>query len=181
MAWFGRKGRDADPPSEDESGSWGEDAGAASAAAGSKLVAGEDLLEPVVEPLGSDERRRISDGLEALAAEGVDVDDLASIGAGLDAAYRAWRAAEQSSSAADDHAAIVERYAIGIGEYLDRHTDLDWQVVTDVFGTDLALTEGFRGAFVVVPHNLVAGRWMRGETGWVPAVVGHMVNRRSRR
>jgi hypothetical protein len=32
-----------------------------------------------------------------------------------------------------------------------------------------------------VPHNLVAGRWMRGETGWVPGVVGHMVRRRNRR
>ena len=48
-------------------------------------------------------------------------------------------------------------------------------MVTDVFGTDLSLTEGFKGSFVVVPHNLVAGRWMRGETGWIPAVVGHIV------
>ncbi|HET8766639.1 MAG TPA: DUF3806 domain-containing protein, partial [Pedococcus sp.] len=107
------------------------------------------------------------------------VDDLDSLSAGLDAAYRSW---EQSPEGArPDHAAVVERYALGIGEHLERHTDLDWQVVTDVFGTDLALTEGFKGTFVVVPHNLVAGRWMRGETGWVPGVVGHMVRRRNRR
>ena len=80
-----------------------------------------------------------------------------------------------------DHAAVVECYALAIGEHLHRHTDLDWQLVTDVFGTDLSLTEGFKGSFVVVPHNLVAGRWMRGETGWVPAVVGHLVRRRNRR
>ena len=29
--------------------------------------------------------------------------------------------------------------------------------------------------------NLVAGRWMRGETGWVPPVIGHIERRRTRR
>jgi hypothetical protein len=114
-----------------------------------------------------------------LTEDGVDVDDLHSLSAGLDRAYAAWAAADEDDR--PDHAAIVERYAIGIGAHLDRHTDLDWQVVTDVFGTDLSLTEGFKGSFVVVPHNLVAGRWMRGETGWIPAVVGHIVRRRTRR
>jgi hypothetical protein len=136
-------------------------------------------LRPLVEPLGDVERARISAALQALADEGVDVDDLTSLGSGLDRAYAAWSAAPQEGR--PDHAAIVERYAVGIGEHLERHTDLDWQVVTDVFGTDLSLTEGFKGSFVVVPHNLVAGRWMRGETGWVPAVVGHIVRRRTRR
>lgn len=172
MAWFGRR-RDEDdaapePPVEQRT----------------LPDAGDSLdpnasLRPLVDPLGDEERGRISAALDGLAADGVDVDDLASIGAGLDRAYAAWAAAAEG--ARPDHAAIVERYAIGIGEYLNRNTDLDWQVVTDVFGTDLSLTEGFKGSFVVVPHNLVAGRWMRGETGWVPAVVGHIVKRRSRR
>ena len=136
-------------------------------------------LRPFVDPLGDDERGRIAAALEGLAADGVDVVDLASIGAGLDRAYAAWAAADEDHR--PDHAAIVERYAVAIGEYLDRNTDLDWQVVTDVFGRDLSLTEGQKGSFVVVPHNLVAGRWMRGETGWIPAVVGHIVKRRTRR
>jgi hypothetical protein len=174
VAWFGRRKDDAGPVEPDDGETDLPDAGAA-------LVAGEDRLQPVVDPLGPDEQRRIADGLAALEADGVDVDDLASLGAGLDTAYRAWKDAPATASTGADHAAIVERYAIGIGEHLHRHTDLDWQVVTDVFGTDLAVTEGFRGAFVVVPHNLVAGRWMRGETGWVPRVVGHMVQRRTRR
>lgn len=67
-----------------------------------------------------------------------------------------------------------------MGEHLSRHTDLDWRIVTDVFGTDLGLLEGPRGAFMVVPSNLVAGRWMRGETGWIPGVVGHLVSCRER-
>jgi hypothetical protein len=174
MAWFGR-GRDTSTP----------EPGAHEAAPERRLPdAGDTLdpgasLRPLVDPLGEHERGRIAAGLEALAAEGVDVDDLASLGSGLDRAYSSWSAAPED--ARPDHASIVERYAVGIGEHLDRHTDLDWQVVTDVFGTDLSLTEGFKGSFVVVPHNLVAGRWMRGETGWVPAVVGHIVRRRTRR
>ena len=168
MAWFGR-GKDTEPEPVEE---------LELASAGDQLVDDGESLRPIVKGLGPDEKARIESALEALQAEGVDVDDLDSLGKGLDAAYTAWAAADEAGR--PDHAAIVERYAIGIGTHLDHATDLDWQVVTDVFGTDLSLTEGFKGSFVVVPHNLVAGRWMRGETGWIPAVVGHIVRRRTR-
>ena len=173
MAWFGRRHQEAASDGAEDGASQRTLPGA-----GDSLDMGASL-QPVVEPLGEDERARIAAALEALGAEGVDVDDLGSLGAGLDRAYAAWAAAPED--ARPDHAAVVERYALGVGEHLDRHTDLDWQVVTDVFGTDLALTEGFKGSFVVVPHNLVAGRWMRGETGWIEPVVGHIVRRRNRR
>ena len=75
------------------------------------------------------------------------------------------------------HDEIVERYAIGIGEHLARHTDLAWEVVTDVFGTDMAVAAG---DFVVVPSNLVAVRWMRREPAWVEGVVGHLLTLRTR-
>ena len=169
MAWFGR--RHQDTPEESAEERTLPDAG--------DTLDTEGSLRPLVDPIGDDERARIAAALDALAADGADVDDLDSLAAGLDRAYAAWVAAPEDSR--PDHAAIVERYALGIGEHLDRTTDLDWQVVTDVFGTDLALTEGFKGSFVVVPHNLVAGRWMRGETGWVTPVVGHLVRRRNRR
>jgi len=169
MAWFGRRKDEVPEPVEDLE----------LASAGDQLVADGDSLRPVVKGLGADETARIEAALDALKAVGIDVDDLGSLSAGLDAAYTAWAQGREDDR--PDHAAVVERYAIGIGEHLDRHTDLDWQVVTDVFGTDLALTEGFKGSFVVVPHNLVAGRWMRGEIGWIPAVVGHIVRRRTRR
>ena len=176
MAWFGRRRETApaaDRPAEDGR------MGRLPEAAGDSLVADGASLQPVVAPIGEEERRRIAAALESLRAEGVDIEDLASLSGGLDQAYAAWLRSPEGSR--PDHAAVVERYALGIGEHLERTTDLDWQVVTDVFGTDLALTEGFKGTFVVVPHNLVAGRWMRGETGWIPAVVGHMVRRRNRR
>ncbi|SDP55678.1 hypothetical protein SAMN04489867_2909 [Pedococcus dokdonensis] len=172
MAWFGRRRDDGDVAAEPQ------------VPERTLPDAGDSLdpnasLRPIVEPLGDEERARIRAALESLTEDGVDVDDLASLGAGLDRAYAAWSSAPEDDR--PDHGAIVERYAIGIGTYIDQHTDLDWQVVTDVFGTDLSLTEGFKGSFVVVPHNLVAGRWMRGETGWIPAVVGHIVKRRTRR
>ena len=173
MAWFGRRHDDADaevPEPQVPERTLPD--------AGDTLDPGASL-RPLVDPLGDEERARIAAALESLASEGVDVDDLDSLSAGLDRAYAAWSAAPEDDR--PDHAAIVERYAVGIGAHIDRHTDLDWQVVTDVFGTDLSLTEGFKGSFVVVPHNLVAGRWMRGETGWIPAVVGHIVRRRTRR
>ncbi len=169
MAWFGRR-KDEEPETADEP---------EQGPPGAQLEDDGESLRPVVAALGAGEQARIAAALEALEAEGVDVADLASLGAGLDAAYAAWAAGGDADR--PDHAAVVERYAIGIGTHLERATDLDWQVVTDVFGTDLSLTEGFKGSFVVVPHNLVAGRWMRGETGWVPAVIGHLVRRRTGR
>lgn len=177
MAWFGRR-QDSPEDAADVTGAAEGTEQRTMPSAGDTLDS-EASLRPLVDPLGDAERARIAQALEELAAAGVDVDDLDSLGAALDREYAAWSAAPEDHR--PDHAAVVERYAIGIGEHLDRHTDLDWQVVTDVFGTDLSVTEGFKGSFVVVPHNLVAGRWMRGETGWLPAVVGHIVRRRDRR
>jgi hypothetical protein len=178
MAWFGRRRDDAGARETGSHRAGSQVPERTLPDAGDTLDPGASL-RPFVDPLGDAERARITAALEALAAEGVDVDDLGSLGDGLDRAYAAWTAAPEDGR--PDHAAIVERFAVGVGEHLARHTDLDWQVVTDVFGTDLSLTEGFKGSFVVVPHNLVAGRWMRGETGWIPAVVGHIVRRRARR
>lgn len=159
---------DVPEPSPEPASAW---------SAPANVGAGDDTLDDRPKPpesrrVDETEKARISTALEALAAEGVDVDDLASIGAGLDAALARWQ-----ESRGEDHDAIVERYAIGVGEHLARRTDLAWEVVTDAFGTDLAVAAG---DFVVVPHNLVAVRWMRRETGWVPPVVGHLVTLRTR-
>lgn len=129
-------------------------------------------LKPESRRLTEEERALIDQTLGTLEAEGVDVDDLESVGAGFDRALTHWLSARDG-----DHDEIVERYAVAVGEHLHRHTDLAWEVATDVFGTDLAVVAG---DFVVVPANLVAVRWMRRETGWVPKVVGHLVTLRTR-
>jgi Domain of unknown function (DUF3806) len=130
---------------------------------------------PSARPLDDAERARINAALEAASAEGVEVDDLESIGSHYDEAFR--RASEEPGSVSPD--AVVETYAIAIGEYLARHSAREWAVVTDVFGTDLGLVAA-RADTVIVPHNLVGARWMRRETGWVPGVVSHLVQLRPR-
>ena len=164
MGLFSRKGKDDtdEPPGPDPA--LGEDPDDA---------LGPDFTgRPVAVPLGDAERDRIASALEHAAAEGVDVDDLASIGAHYDTAYRRW-ADEGGSGEGPD--VVVETYAVAIGEHLARHSAREWAVVTDVFGTDLGLVAA-RADTVVVPHNLVGARWMRGETGWVPGVVSHLVS-----
>lgn len=171
MAWFKRGGRSSgtEEAPELELGS-GASAG---------LGLGDEVpLAPVVERVPEEQRARIAEALRELEAAGVDIDDLASLGAALDAAFVAWEATPEPGR--EPHDRIVERFALGIGEHLHRHTDLRWQVVTDAFGTDLAVADGFRGGFVVVPMNLVAVRWLRREQGWVPGVVGHLVKLRTR-
>jgi hypothetical protein len=139
-------------------------------------LAADSTGRPVAVPLGDEERARITSALEHAANDGVDVDDLASIGTHYDAAYRRW-ADEGGSGEGPD--IVVETYAVAIGEHLARHSARDWAIVTDVFGTDLGLVAA-RADTVVVPHNLVGARWMRGETGWVPGVVSHLVSIRPR-
>src|SRR6476646_252624 len=166
MGLFSRKGKDDSAEPSD-----------ATAVAELEAAEGDDTLtsdftgRPVANPLGDGERGRIATALEHAAAEGVDVDDLSSIGSHYDAAYRRW-----SDEGPD---VSVETDAGAIGEYLARHSARDWAVVTDVFGTDLGLVAA-RADTVVVPHNLVGARWMRGETGWVPGVVSHLVRIRPR-
>jgi hypothetical protein len=153
------RGADPAPPSEP--------------ASGEAVVLPEDG-RPVSSPIGSADRSRIARGLEALRAQGIDVDDLAALGAAYDRAFEAAR-----SGVGEEPAEVVEQFGIAIGEYLARHSHRDWAIVTDVFGTDLGLVDA-RADTVIVPHNLVGARWMRGESGWVPGVVAHLVNLRPR-
>ena len=127
---------------------------------------------PVSAPLSEVERSRIAGGLVALAARGIDVDDLSAIGAAYDLAF-----AEARSGAGERAEDVVELFGVAIGEHLARNSARRWGVVTDVFGTDLGLTDA-GGDTVIVPHNLVSARWMRGETGWIPGLVGHLVTLR---
>lgn len=173
MAWFRRKGSEGAP-----------DPARPPAVVQRELPDAGDALDPelpirpITEVVPPEQQQRVATGVAAVEAEGVDIDDLASIGAGFDAALSGWMATPEATRTGHDQ--IVERYAMAIGEHLARHTDLEWQIVTDVFGTDLSVAGGFGGTFVVVPTTLVAARWMRREPGWIPGVVGHLVATRAR-
>ena len=101
------------------------------------------LLRPLVDPMGDEEQARIT--LRSGASSRRRRRRRPRLHRGRPRPRVRRVAGRVPRTTVPDHAAVVERYAVGIGEYLDRHTDLDWQVVTDVFGTDLALTEGFKG------------------------------------
>ncbi len=130
---------------------------------------------PFAKALTPEEQQRIDRALEQLAERGVDVDDLASIGAAYDSSCGGGGAA--GLGGAHDTCELI---GIAIGEHLHRHSTLKWAIVTDTFGTDLGLAAA-RSETVVVPHNLVSARWMRRETGWVPRVVEHLLRVNARR
>lgn len=175
VAWFSRKDKDAvDDNDEERPGS------AATEEADPDLPEFDPgvPLRPRINAIRDEEQHRIDAGLSALSAEGVDVDDLGSLGAAYDAALAAWHGTSKRHR--EEDAVVTERFAIGIGEHLARHTDLRWSLVRDAFGTDLAVAGG-RDEFVVVPANLVTARWFNGESGWLPGVVGHLVRVRATR
>jgi hypothetical protein len=176
VAWFSRKDRTADAPAG--SRGVGRDAGGHDGGGEIGELETEPPLRPVIERLGVEEQQRVAAGRAALERAGIDVDDLAALGAAYDAALTAWLSARKGGR--EDERDIVERFAIGVGEHLHRNTDLSWSRVTDAFGTDLAVAGG-RDDFVVVPGNLVAARWMTGASGWVPGVVAHLVRVRADR
>lgn len=164
MGLFSRRSRDdaADP-----------DEGATETVAEPAAYDGPDdgrPQRPDSEPPGEEDRARIAAGLARLDELGVDVDDLASLGAAYDAAVV--RHAEGDDADGRDHA--VEAIGIGIGEHLVRHGRMDWALVSDVFGTDLGVVAR-RGGRAFIPSNIVATRWINGETGWLPGVVAHLI------
>lgn len=170
MAWFSKKPKD-EPAADAVSRGVVDEAGPAS----DDDLGPDHTGRPVSRALDEAEHARIDAALAQLATEGVDVDDLDAIGAAFDAAYATWRADPEGN----DSGRVVETYAIAIGEHLARHSAREWAVVTDVFGTDLGLVAA-RADTVIVPHNLVGARWMRGDRGWIPGVVSHLVRMRPR-
>ena len=163
MAWFSRK----DKP----------DSGGSAVVEQADPEDVELPLRPQIERPGDAEWARLAAGRKAVEDAGLDPDDLDGLGAAYDAAVASWKAGGRER---EDERDIVERFAIALGEHLHRSTDLSWSRVTDAFGTDLGVAGG-KDEFVVVPGNLVAARWMNGETGWVPGVVGHLVRVRADR
>ncbi len=165
MAWFSRKGP-------------GSEAQVTTAPDAVEEVDPELPLRPKIERIGVEEQQRIASGRAAIEASGLDVDDLAAMGAVFDSDLAGWLDVRKSKRG--DEKDLVDKFAVAIGDHLARHTDLQWARVTDAFGTDLAVAGG-SDEFVVVPQNLVAARWMNSESGWLPGVVAHLVRVRDSR
>ena len=110
----------------------------------------------------------IADHLGRLAAAGVDVTDAAALGAHYDELLTGWIASPR------DPNPDINLIGLGLGEHLRRRTILDWAVVTDAHGTEMAL-HGRPGEIVIYPANAVAKRWAAHETGFLPAFVEETV------
>lgn len=123
-------------------------------------------MRPTTNAPSASDQQRIDRAVSELAAAGVDLDSLDSLGAAYDAAVLA---------GSEDTDVLAERFGLGVGEYLARHGGMMWQVITDMYGSDLGLVAR-RGDRTVIPTNLVAARLMMAETGWLPRAVAHLAS-----
>ncbi|MGN6414244.1 DUF3806 domain-containing protein [Flexivirga sp.] len=121
--------------------------------------------EITVQPLDRSAQRALTGWLGDAQAAGVDVDDLESIGR----AYDDYVHDVLLTPAADrgDPTPTLTMIAMAMGEYLQRHSALQWRVVEDAQGTDLALSSA-DDLGVLYPIDPVAQAWSQRQRGWLP-------------
>lgn len=121
--------------------------------------------EITVQPLDRKAQRALTGWLGDAQAAGVDIDDLESIGRTYDDYVD-----EVLLIPADDRPDPTPRLtmiAMAMGEYLHRNSDLQWRVVEDGQGTDLALSSA-DDLGVLYPIDPVAQAWSQRQRGWIP-------------
>jgi hypothetical protein len=79
----------------------------------------------------------------------------------LDAAYLAWF--KQHIRETEDPNPIINSFGLSFGQYLVDNLSLNWVVVSDEQGTEIAV-HGQPGNILVFPPNLVAKRYVQGKT-----------------
>lgn len=91
--------------------------------------------------------------------------------AALDELYTGWYEgwAAQPEEARADPNDMINAVGLSFGQALVDGVGLDWAVVTDEHGTEIAV-HGQPGDILVFPPNLVAKRFERGETGFLQMV-----------
>ena len=109
-------------------------------------------------PLTSAESERVASQLAAAVvlarAYTGDSEELPSL-ARLDTTWLAWQG-DRSKSRPDANA-VVNSLGIAFGKHVATSLMLDWFIVTDEFGTDLAIF-GEPGAVTFFPANMIAKR-----------------------
>ena len=69
----------------------------------------------------------------------------------------------------DDPNPMINAFGLAFGQVLVDELGLDWAVVTDKYGTEIAV-HGQPGDLLVFPPNLVAKRFERGETHFLEPI-----------
>ena len=136
----------------------------------------EQSTDVTIAAVRTDERRILESWLADAAQQGIDVDDVSSISAAYDAFVERMVALKPSERG--DPTEFCTMIGFALGENLQRRTDLEWRVVSDSTGTDLALTTPAEDA-VLFPVDPVAAAWEVAEVGWMPQWVENLLAGRS--
>jgi hypothetical protein len=87
--------------------------------------------------------------------------------AALDEVYAAWHG--QHNREAEDPNPMINAFGLAFGQYLVDNLNLEWAMVSDDQGTEIAV-HGQPGDILVFPPNLVAKRYVKGETEFFKTV-----------
>jgi hypothetical protein len=79
----------------------------------------------------------------------------------LDKAYKVWNAGHRRGE--EDPNSWINAFGIAFGKWLSQELDLEWKLVSDELGTELAIF-GMPGKILLFPPNLVAKRYVDGQT-----------------
>jgi hypothetical protein len=122
---------------------------------------------PVVHvgPLNDAERGWIIEHLDRLHAAGVDERDVRQLGHHFDDLLARWLAVPEPQRS--DPNPDINLIGLGVGAHLIGRTGLQWAVVSDDTGTEIALY-GQPGDILIYPTNAVAKRWITHEIGFLP-------------
>jgi hypothetical protein len=132
-----------------------------------------DHRGPRIEDLSSSETGWVQENLAALAEAGVQLGDMAELGAFFDAQLTSWMAAPQEERG--DPNPFINLIGLGFGEYLRRECGLRWVLATDSQGSEIAI-HGEAGDVIMYPTNMVAKRWVARECGVLPELAAAMVD-----
>lgn len=131
---------------------------------------------PAITQLNAAEQAWVAESLASLPGMGGADGDIVALGAVYDDALRGWTATAAAPEGRPDPNDVINRLGIGFGEYVRTHTGLAWVIAGDEYGTELAL-HGQPGDIVLYPANLVAKRWVAGETGVLPGLAADLIER----
>lgn len=125
-----------------------------------------------IAPVGAQERRALDGWLDQAAQQGIDIDDVSSIGGAYDAYVE--RMVDTAPEDREDPTPFCTMVGMAMGEHLVRRTPLEWRVVTDHEGTDLAVATPAEDA-ILFPVDPVASAWEVAEVGWMDEWVANLL------
>lgn len=129
-------------------------------------------MEPQISELTANEVGWLDQLLGGLRAAGVNPVDVTALGEYCDREYAAHAAKSPAGNA--DPNLTINRVGAGFGEHLRSRLPFRWVVVTDQWGTDLAITLQ-PGNVILTPMTMIGKRWSEGTTGFLPSLAEGVV------